>query len=131
MNDKSHVSLEQRVCLVCGVSFDTGSVLLDLRVRARLEHRTTTGWGMCIEHQRLADEGYVALIECDPERSGLSASEDRVMPGAAYRTGRVAHLKREVFARVFARPLAPDQPCVFVDARVIERLQSLVAPTPN
>ncbi|MCR6700979.1 MAG: ATPase [Dokdonella sp.] len=131
MNDKSYVSLERHVCLVCGVSFDTGNLLLDKRLRASMDRHTTTGWGLCAEHQQLFDDGYVALVECDPARSGFSASADRLKPGEAFRTGRVAHLKREAFAKVFARPLATEQPCVFVDAGVIERLQSLVAPTPN
>ncbi|HEL5340003.1 TPA: ATPase [Stenotrophomonas maltophilia] len=131
MNDKSYVSLERRVCLVCGVAFDTGNLLLDKRLRASMDRHTTTGWGLCAEHQKLFDDGYIALVECDPERSGLSASEDRVKPGDAYRTGRVAHLKREAFAKVFARPLATEQPCVFIDAGVFERLKSLVAPPPN
>lgn len=52
MNDKSHVSLERRVCLVCGTHFDTGSLLLDKRLRQSLERYTTTGWGLCAE-QRL------------------------------------------------------------------------------
>ena len=60
MNDKSHVSLEQRVCMVCGTTFDTGCILLDKRLRASMEQHTTTGWGQCTEHQRLFDEGYVA-----------------------------------------------------------------------
>ena len=29
MNDKLHVSMKQHVCLVCGVAFDTGAILLD------------------------------------------------------------------------------------------------------
>ncbi len=61
MNDKSHVSLERRVCLVCGTHFDTGSVLLDKRLRASMERYTTTGWGLCAEHQKLFDDGFVAL----------------------------------------------------------------------
>ncbi len=44
MNDKSHVSLERRICLVCGVVYDTGSILLDKRMRASLVRYTTTGW---------------------------------------------------------------------------------------
>ena len=32
MNDKSHVSMEQHVCLVCGVAFDTGAILLDNQI---------------------------------------------------------------------------------------------------
>ena len=129
MNDKSHVSLEQHVCLVCGVAYDTGSILLDKRLRARMEHYTTTGWGLCAEHQKLSDDGFVALVECDPQRSGSPG--DRLKPEQAYRTGRLAHLKRGVFATVFNVPVAADQACVFVEPGVIERLQAMVEPAPN
>ena len=87
MNDKSHVSLEQHVCLVCGTAFDTGAILLDKRLRASMERHTATGWGLCPEHQKLADDGFVALVECDPQRSGSQAG-GRMKPEQAYRTGR-------------------------------------------
>lgn len=129
MNNQSHVSLEQHVCLVCGVRFDTGAILLDRRLRASMEHHTATGWGLCAEHQKLSDDGFVALIECDPQRSGSPAGGAKVKPAQAYRTGRVAHLRREVFARVFNVPIAADQQCVFVEPGVIEQLQSMIVPT--
>ena len=128
MNDKSHVSLEQHACLVCGTAYDTGSILLDKRLRASLERHTTTGWGLCAEHQRLFSNGFVALVECDPQRSGNSLGADRLKPEQAYRTGRLAHLKRNVFANVFNVPVAADQACVFVEPGVIEQLQTMVAP---
>ncbi|HUN74407.1 MAG TPA: ATPase [Steroidobacteraceae bacterium] len=128
MNEKSHVSLEQHVCLVCGVTFDTGAILLDKRLRASMERYTTTGWGLCVEHQKLSDDGFVALIECDPQRSGSPSGTEGMKPEQAYRTGRLAHLKRDVFARVFNVPIAAVQPCVFVEPDVIERLQSMVVP---
>jgi hypothetical protein len=128
MNDKSHVSLERRVCLVCGTAFDTGNILLDKCLRASLERHRSTGWGLCDEHRRLFDEGFVALVECDPERSGKPTGTDRLKPEAAYRTGRLVHMKREVFTGVFNVPLAADQPCVFVEPGVIEQLQGMVAP---
>ena len=127
MNDKSHVSLEQHVCLVCGARFDTGAILLDKRLRASMERRTATGWGLCPEHQKLSDDGFVALVECDPQRSGSPAGGGRVKPEQAYRTGRLAHLKREAFAQVFNVPIAADQPCVFVEPGVIEQLQTMTA----
>ena len=126
MNDKSHVSLEQHVCLVCGVAYDTGNILLDKRLRASMEHHTTTGWGLCPEHQKLSDDGFVALVECDPQRSGSPG--DRLKPEQAYRTGRLAHLKREAFATMFNVPVAADQAFVFVEPGVIERLQAMVEP---
>jgi len=127
MNDKSHVSLERHVCLVCGVAYDTGNLLLDKRLRASLERHTTTGWGLCTEHQKLSDDGFVALVECDQQRSGSPAGGGRLKPEQAHRTGRLAHLKREVFAKVFNVPIADKQPCVFVEPGVIEQLQSMVA----
>lgn len=128
MDEKSHVSLEQHACLVCGVSFDTGSVLLDKRLRASMKRYTVTGWGLCAEHQKLADDGFVALVECDPQRSGSPASNRNLKPEQAYRTGRLAHLKREVFSRLFNVPIEDKQACVFVEPGVIEQLQSMVAP---
>jgi hypothetical protein len=130
MNDKSHVSLEQHVCLVCGACFDTGAVLLDRRLRASMEHQTVTGWGLCPEHQKLSDDGFVALVECDPQRSGSQAG-GRMKPEQAYRTGRLAYLRRTVFAQVFNAPIADDQVCVFVEPGVIDQLQSMVAQAAN
>lgn len=127
MTEKSHVSLEQRVCLVCGVAFDTGGILLDRRLRARFERRTTTGWGLCVEHQRLFDDGYIALVECDPQRSGSPMAGDKLKPEQAYRTGRVAYVRREAFAKLLGVQIRERQACVFVDPEVIDRLQK-VAP---
>ncbi|XOV83535.1 MAG: ATPase [bacterium] len=127
MNDKSHVSLERHVCLVCGVAYDTGNLLLDKRLRASMERHTTTGWGLCPEHQKLSDDGFVALVECDPQRSGSPSGAARMKPEQAYRTGRLAHLKRNVFAKVFNVPIEANQPCVFVEPGVIEQLESMVS----
>ena len=128
MNDKSHISLERHVCLVCGVAYDTGNLLLDKRLRASMERHTTTGWGLCPEHQKLSDDGFVALVECDPQRSGSPSGAACMKPEQVYRTGRLAHLKRNVFAKVFNVPIEANQPCVFVEPGVIEQLQSMVAP---
>ena len=128
MDDKSYVSLKQRLCLVCSTFFDTRNLLLDKRLRASMERHTTTGWGLCPEHQKLSDDGFVALVECDPQRSGSPSVAARMKPEQAYRTGRLAHLKRNVFAKVFNVPIEANQPCVFVEPGVIEQLQSMVAP---
>ena len=128
MDEKSHVSLEQHLCLVCGLNFDTGGILFDRRLRQRMQRHTVTGWGLCGEHRRLFEEGFVALIECDPERSGVPADQDHMRPEQAWRTGRLAHLKRETLARVTHVTLAPDVPCVFVEPGVIEQLGTMIEP---
>ena len=93
-----------------------------------MKRYTVTGWGLCPEHQKLSDDGFVALVECDPQRSGSPAGNGKLKPEQAYRTGRLAQLKREVFAQVFNVPIAADQPCVFVEPGVIEQLAAMVAP---
>jgi hypothetical protein len=119
--------VEQHVCLVCGAAFDTGSILLNKRLRANMEPHTKTGWGLCPKHQKLFDDGFVALVECDPQRSGASMG-DRIKPEQAYRTGRLAHLRRTVFAKVFNVSIEDKQACVFVEPGVIEKLESMTAP---
>ena len=49
-------------------------------------------------------------------------------PEQAYRTGRLAHLKRKVFTELFNVPITAEQPCVFVEPGVIEQLQAMVSP---
>src|SRR3546814_15507025 len=107
--------------------FDTGAILLDKRLRASMERHTKTGWGLCPEHQKLSDDGFVALVECDPQRSGSQAG-GRMKPEQAYRTGRLAHLRRTVFAPVFNVPIADEQACVFVEPGAIDPLPSRTAP---
>lgn len=119
---KSYVSLEQHLCIVCGKRYDTGAVLLDRRLRDSLVKYTLTGSGLCPEHQTLHEQGFIALIECDPVRSGLPPSGCRLHPGKAYRTGRIAHLKRDICAQVFNVPIPPELPLVFVEPGVIEKL---------
>jgi len=127
MSDTSHVSLEQHVCLVCGKPFDTGTLLLDKRLRASMTRHTVTGWGLCPEHQKLSDDGFVALVECDPQRSGSQAG-GHMKPEQAYRTGRLAHLRRSVFVEVFNVSIADTQAYVFVEPGVLDQLQAMVAP---
>jgi hypothetical protein len=128
MNDKSYVSLERHVCLVCCAAFDTGNLLLDKRLCASLEHYTITGWGLCQEHQRLFAEGFIALVECDPQRSRSPSAGECLKPEQACRTGRLAHMKREAFTNVFNVPVRDNQACVFVESGVIDWLQSMVEP---
>ena len=128
MDDKSHVSLEQHLCVVCGALFDTGAILLDRRLRASLQRHTTTGWGLCPEHERLRSQGFVALVECDPQRSAARSADGRLKPDEAHRTGRLAHIRRVAFARVFDVPIDEQQAVVFVEPGVIERLQAMTPP---
>lgn len=108
MSDKSHVSMEQHQCVVCHQLFDTGSILLDKHVRATLEPRTVTGRSLCPEHQKMKDEGYVALV---------AVNEATREP-----TGWYAHLREAVWGDVFTAPLPPQGVC-HIPQSLFEKLQ--------
>jgi len=119
MIDKSYVSIEQAVCPVCGITHDTGDILLHTRLRPVLESKTVTGWKLCPEHEKLHTDGYVALVECDTSKGGKTLN-------TVWRTGQIAHVRRTVFSQIFSdTTLDPTLPLVFVEIGVIARLQTI------
>lgn len=104
MTDKSHVTMERHVCKVCCERFDTGSLLLDQRLRPVFEHFTTTGWGLCPKCLKLKDDGYVALVGCKN-----SPPEGKMLgPEEADRTGNIAHVRLTAWASIFNVPPPPE-----------------------
>lgn len=117
---KSHVSMEAAICPVCGKSHNTGAILLDKRLRASMEPVTHTGYAMCQPCDGLNKQGYIALIEVSNtgERTNLKMEN-------ANRTGRIAHLRRSVFSKVFNTTVSQDLPMVFVDKDVLDALEKM------
>jgi hypothetical protein len=125
MSDKSYVTLEQRVCVVCGCTYETGDLLLDQRLRERFEHHTVTGGGICPEHQAKLDEGYCILVGIDPARSTGGAMRDFFKHEEAYRTGEILYVRGAVWDDIFSTP-RPPHGLAFVDEKVIEHLKNHV-----
>jgi hypothetical protein len=118
MSDKSYVTLEQRACVVCVSTYDTGALLLDRRLRETFEHHTVTGWGMCPECKKQKDDGYVALVEVGNE------PRPAIKPSEANRTGRILHIRIEVFERVFDAP-PPERGVCFVNSETCDALEKM------
>lgn len=123
---KSHVSIEQKLCTVCGASFDTGTLLFDKRMLDTLEMHTTTGYGLCPEHQKLFDDGYLACVAVDESKSKRQPNGN-MRPADAWRTGEVAHLRREAVARIFTVHIPEDLPVIFCEPAVIGMLKQKAA----
>ena len=94
--NKSHVSMEQHMCIVTGKPYGTGTILLDRRLKDSMERNTITGNGISPEVQEKFDEGYLALIGIDESKSEVR-SNGNINPEDAYRTGEVVYLKEKVF----------------------------------
>lgn len=94
MSEKSHVSLGQSVCPVCGIVFDSGEVLLHKRLAQVLERKTVTGYALCPEHQGVIDSGMVILIVISNVPSGEGVRPMKIEE--ADRTGDLMYLRKEV-----------------------------------
>lgn len=116
MTAKSYVTMEAKMCPVCGEITGTNSILLDTRLQERFDHETVTGWGLCPEHSAQQEEGYVFLIGAEAPANG----KDVLMLEEANRTGEVIAIKREVAESIFDREILPIQ---FVDSEVIDMLR--------
>lgn len=106
---KSFVSMEQHQCFICGTIYDTGSILLDKRLKDSLENKTVTGTGLCPEHQQLANDGYIALIV--------------VQADGKTRTGELCHLRKEVADDIFNANF--DKPIAYIDQQIFIQLQAM------
>lgn len=90
--DKSYVSLEKKICSICGNKHETNSLLLDMRLKDSFEHYTVTGYDHCDDCQAKIDDNYIAMVEVDnsPEEGSIMKQEN------ANRTGQIAWVKKHV-----------------------------------
>ena len=121
---KSHVTIEQQVCPVCGKEHDTGAILFDRRLRAKFEPYTTTSWGLCDEHQSQHNDGYVFLIEVDERKSVRGTSREITLEGA-WRTGNIVAIRRPVAERIFAGTPILRNGMMFCDSAVVDKLRAM------
>lgn len=112
--EKSYVTLEQHVCPVCLKTFDTGNLLLDDKLRDVFKKYTVTGYGLCEEHKKVVEDGYVILVEV---RKRPQKGQD------PYRTGNAAYLKRHVAKDIF--PDMDVQDVAFVEIGVLDKLREM------
>ena len=118
MPDKSYVTMETVICIVCGQEKESGALLLDQKLRPKFNQKTCTGWGLCDEHQKLKDKGFIALVGIDPEKTTENT------PDQWYRIGAFAHLKETAFKRIMNVPVPSGKICC-VDQEVFDMLEKM------
>ena len=109
LSDKSYVTLEQNQCFICGEVYDTGTILMDRRLKKSFDKHTITGTGLCPQHQKLAAEDYIACI--------VVKEDDKT------RTGDYVAIKRDVAEQLFNQEL-PGLGC-YIDEEVFNFLKDL------
>lgn len=101
--EKSHVSLEQKLCIVTGKPYDTNALLLDTRFKNTLDKHSITGWGFSPEVEEKITEGFIALVEVDYTRS--EKVNGFILPENAYRLGRIAYIKSDIWKEITGQEL--------------------------
>lgn len=125
MSEGSYVALEQGLCPVCGVAHNTG-VLLDKRLKPSFKDKhVVTHWEMCEQHQKLRDDGYVALVAIDEERSVARANGEYYQEDV-YRIRGIVHLKMEAFDDIFSVP-HPERMIAYCSQELIDFLKEKVS----
>lgn len=125
---KSYVSMEQACCPVCGKLHDTGTILLDRRLRDSMEQHTVTHYALCPEHKELHESGYIAFIGVD---NNYHPQDNKGHVSDAPRTGEFIHMRRELAKQMI--PNIPDdhlaQPFVFTHQESIDQIKEIMTST--
>ena len=119
--EKSFVSLEKKICLICGNEHETNALLFDKHMRNKFEKYTTTGYDHCEDCQKKLDDHFIAMVEISNSPSNnqtIMKKED------ANRTGVLVWIKDYAAAEVFNVEI--KTPMVFVDPRVVEMLKTVI-----
>lgn len=122
--DKSYVTMEQHICVVCTEAFDTDTVLLHQRLKPVFAPKTITGWGLCPVHQKMKDEGYIAIVGV--KGSNLYGNPN---PDEVDRTGDIIHIKAEAWDKVFNTTPPPPKGVCWMDEEGIAKLKTLKGPS--
>jgi hypothetical protein len=85
-----------------------------------MENETVTGYQYCDPCTEKFAEGYLGLVEATNPTHGEQLAVDE-----AYRTGRIAWLRRHVAAQMFNIPLTDNMMFVFIDGTVIKIIEDL------
>ena len=76
--------METKICPVCNEEHSHNcGILLNRRLK-EIKH-TLSGYGMCEEHDNMIKDGFIFLIEIDPDKS--TSKDGSVQLEDAYRTG--------------------------------------------
>lgn len=124
-----YVRMEQAVCPVCHKVHNHGGILMNMKLKSIPEEKALTHIALCEEHQKLFDEGYVAIVETDYAKSETTWEDGaaKIKPSGAYLLGRCIHIRKEKCAEIINVPI-PDGGVMYCDPAVIDLLADRAHP---
>lgn len=105
------------VCPVCTVEhFTTGSIV----PHPTVEDPPHPGWAMCEAHAKLANEGYIAVVEVEASDTTVN---NRMDATTVTRLGRIAHIMRPLLEKLFGATLDAHELIVFIGSDTMTELE--------
>lgn len=128
--DNDFVAMAQKMCPVCGsIHEHNAEILINKRFQKIDKDERITGYGLCEEHDKLFQDGYLALVVTDESKSAITKHEgnklDTLKEENACRTGDLMHIRRTVFNKLFDTESPEDQEMVFIDIALFEKLKEM------
>lgn len=122
MNNNDFVAMAEHVCPICGIKHTYGTeILLHKQLKKIPKDQRVTGYGLCEEHQKLLDDGYIALVAVN--NAPTQADNAVLKVENADRTGDILHLRKTIFNEMFNTTISDEQKFVFIDKEVCEILK--------
>lgn len=122
--DKSFVAMEKHICIVCGTEYDTGSILLHKQLHDIPEEKALTGMGVCPEHQKQIDDGYIFLIVADETKSSHYGTT--IKHEDAYRTGELLAIRRTAAEKIFINVPFDKHKIMYIDTQAAAKIKAMV-----
>jgi hypothetical protein len=125
--EKSYVTIEQKVCPICGKTYDSGDILLDTRLKETFEHYTVTGMQICSDCKELAKDRIALIVATAPNEYVTVKPED------ANRTGEILWMRRDAAKEIFINlpEKELDREMMFINPDAAEKLKQLIADAKN
>lgn len=90
-------------CYVCLEEYMDGGVIRSPNLERDLPAYQFTGGGMCPEHAKMHNAGFIALVEIDMDKSRIPPSGEVANEEGIYRTGKMVHMDRGIAAKVLSK----------------------------
>jgi len=125
----SFVSMEIKICPICGVEHsNNSSILISKNLKPIKKENTITGYELCEEHEELFENGYLCLIAVSND---TSSENETLNFEDAERTGKIAHIKKYLTPDIFDIEIDPKLSFIFVDEEVINVLENKLQESDN
>ncbi len=108
---------------MCGTKHESNEILIHKKLKDIPEDKRITGYELCPEHQKLHEDGYIALVVA---KRYSTDGRTRMKLGEGDRTGEIVHMKRAVFSKLFdVDEEVASLEMIYIDEEVLGKIKAM------